>query len=277
MAETRVSERRSRLRRLLIWACALIAVYVALAYILLPLAWSHYEHQPKLATAPMVTRTAQDIPGDALNVGLAGSRENVVRAMHAAGWFPADPITLKTSIEIIGSVVLDRPYESAPVSPLYYQGRKQELAYEKPAGKSADRRHHVRFWQVLEQGQEGRPVWLGSVTFDRGVGLSHYTGAVTHHIAPDIDAERDGLIGDLVKAGMVEALYQVTGVGPTLNGRNGEGDRYYTDGEIHFARLVQDGKKTATPPVTLDSPALVDLKDQLWNAAKNALPGSTSN
>jgi len=40
---------------------------------------------------------------------------------------------------------------------------------------------------------------------------------------------------------------------------------------------VQDGKKTATPPVTLDSPALVDLKDQLWNAAKNALPGSTSN
>ena len=41
-----------------------------------------------------------------------------------------------------------------------------------------------------------------------------------------------------MKAEIVEALYQVTGVGPTLNGRNGEGDRYYTDGEIHFARLV---------------------------------------
>jgi hypothetical protein len=273
MAQTQLSERRSRLRRLLIWACAIVALYVALAYVLLPLAWSHYEHQPKLATAPMVTRTGQGIPGDPLNVGLAGSREDVVRAMHAAGWFPADPVTLKSSIEIVGSVVLDRPYHSAPVSPLYYQGRKEDLAYEKPSGKSADRRHHVRFWQVLEQGEEGRPVWLGAVTFDRSVGLSHYTGAVTHHIAPDVDAERDGLIADIVKAEMVEALYQVTGVGPTLNGRNGGGDLYYTDGEIHFARLVPHGKKTAAPPAVLASPPIVQLKDQLWNAAKNALPG----
>ena len=79
-------------------------------------------------------------------------------------------------------------------------------------------------------------------------------------------------MADLVKAGMVEALYQVTGVGPTLNGRNGEGDRYFTDGEIHFARLVPGGQKTTAPPKVLDSPAVVDLKDRLWNAAKNALP-----
>ena len=52
------------------------------AYVILPLAWTHYEHQPKLAAAPMVTRTAQGIPGDALNVGLVGTREDVVRAMH---------------------------------------------------------------------------------------------------------------------------------------------------------------------------------------------------
>ena len=73
---------------------------------------------------------------------------------------------------------------------------------------------------------------------------------------------------------MVEALYQVTGVGPTLNGRNGEGDRYYTDGEIHFARLVPGGLKATAPPRVLDPPALVQFKDQLWDAAKNALPGS---
>ena len=38
-----------------------------------------------------------------------GVNEDVLRAMHEAGWFPADPITLRTSIEIVGSVVLDRP------------------------------------------------------------------------------------------------------------------------------------------------------------------------
>ena len=38
-----------------------------------------------------------------------GVNEDVLRGMHEAGWFPADPITLRTSIEIVGSVVLDRP------------------------------------------------------------------------------------------------------------------------------------------------------------------------
>ena len=272
MAEADLSRHRSRWSRAVVAGGALVFVYILFAYLILPLAWSHYEHQPRLAAAPMVTRTAQGIPGDPLNVGLAGAREDVVLAMHQAGWFPADPVTLKSSVEIIGSVMLDRPYHAAPVSPLYYQDRKEDFAFEKPSGASADRRHHVRFWLALDKGEEGRPVWLGAVTFDRSVGLSHYTGAVTHHIAPDIDAERDGLMDDLVKAQMVEALYQVTGVGATLNGRNGGGDRYFTDGEIHFARLVPGGEKRPMPPAILDSPALVQMKDQLWTAAKNALP-----
>src|ERR1700709_152978 len=188
---------------LLIAATAAIA-YFALAYILLPMLWAHHEREPGLASLPMVTRTGAGIPGDALNVGLVGVKEDVVQAMHAANWFPADAITLRTSIEIVGSVVLDRPYRDAPVSPLYYQGKKEQLAFEKPDGKSADKRHHVRLWQVLEKGEDGRPVWLGSITFDRGVGLSHDTGQVTHHIAPDIDAERDLLMRDLRAAGMVQ-------------------------------------------------------------------------
>lgn len=96
--------------------------------------------------------------------------------MHAAAWYPADPITLRSSVKIIGSVVLRRPYRGAPVSSLHYQGWRDDLAFEKPVGQSADRRHHVRFWEVLQQGEEGRPVWLGSATFDRDVGLSRYTG-----------------------------------------------------------------------------------------------------
>src|SRR6266702_4563328 len=93
---------------------------------------------------------------------------------------------VRTSFESVGSVVLDRPYHDAPVSPLYYNGKKEQLAFEKPDGSSADKRHHVRLWLVLEKATDGRPVWLGSVTFDRGVGLSHDTGQVTHHIGPDI-------------------------------------------------------------------------------------------
>jgi len=248
-----------------------IAAYLMVAYLLLPTIWKHYEYQSGLAGQPMVTHTAQGMPGDAINVGLVGTREDVTRAMHEAGWYPADPITLKSSIEIIGSVLLKRPYRDAPVSPLYYDGRREDLAFEKPVGESADRRQHVRFWQVLAIGEEGRPVWLGSVTFDRDVGISHYTGAVTHHIAPDIDATRDALIGDLVAAHMVTAIYQVGGVGPTLYARNGEGDPYYTDGEVKVARLVVDDEKSMAAPQMLPPPSLVEIKDAMWRAGQSAL------
>jgi LssY C-terminus len=246
-------------------------VYFLLAYVVLPALWKHHEHEPGLASLPMVTRTGTGIPGDPLNVGLVGSRDDILRAMDAASWFPADPITLRTSLEIVGSVVLDRPYHAAPVSALYYQGKKEQLAFEKPDGRSADRRHHVRLWQVLDKGTTGRPVWLGAATFDRGVGLSHYTGQVTHHIGPDIDAERDLLMRDLGEAGMVEALFQISGIGPTLFGRNGGGDRYYTNGEIDIASLVVDGIKRTDPPATLPPPPLIALRDQLWRNVRDAV------
>ena len=116
-------------------------IYGMTAYVVLPRAWTHYEHQKGLAGLMMVTRTSQDIPGDPINVGLVGTRDDVLCAMHAAGWYPADPITFRSSVEIAGSVVLRRPYQDAPVSNLYYDGRRQDLAFEKPVGKSADQRH----------------------------------------------------------------------------------------------------------------------------------------
>jgi hypothetical protein len=261
----------ARGRRWLIIFGTAVALYLVMAYIVAPALWTHHEREPGLANLPMVTRTADGIPGDALNVGLIGDTQDITRAMHAAVWFPADPITLRTSVDIIGSVVLDRPYRDAPVSPLYYDGKKQQLAFEKPDGRSADRRHHVRLWQVLERDASGRPVWLGSITFDRGVGLSHDTGQVTHHIGPNIDAERDLLMRDLRAAGMVEAFFQISGTGPTLLARNGEGDPYYTDGEIHIARLVVNGDKATEPPATLPPPPLIALKDRVWHSVSSAI------
>jgi hypothetical protein len=253
-----------RLRRALVIVAAAVGAYVLLAYVVLPWAWRHYEHQPGLATLGMVTKTGDGIPGDPLNVGLVGAKADVVCAMHAAGWYPADPITLKTSLEIIGSVLLDRPYRDAPVSHLYYDGRRQDLAFEKPIGTSAARRHHVRFWQALADGAEGRPVWLGAATRDAGVELSRDTGQVTHRIAADIDAERDLLVSGLRDAKVIEATYQVAGIGPTLNGRNGGGDRYFTDGEIDMARLVKTCSERVEMPARLDSPLAVKAKNHVW-------------
>jgi LssY C-terminus len=131
---------------------AVISIYVLVSYLIMPATWARIEHEPGLTKRAMVTSTAQGIPGDAINVGLIGTREDVVSAFHAAGWYPADPITLRTSLEIIGSVLLDRSYKEAPVSPLYFDGRREDLAFERAAGTSADRRQHVRLWLVLQNG-----------------------------------------------------------------------------------------------------------------------------
>lgn len=134
-------------RKALKWIVVIAACYGVLAYIVLPRLWSHYERQPGLASHAAVTTTTAGIPGDPLNVGFVGSKADVILALHRAGWYPADPITLKSSLEIAGSVVFDRPYKEAPVSTLLYEGRKQDMAFEKPIGGSADRRNHVRIWR----------------------------------------------------------------------------------------------------------------------------------
>jgi len=252
-------------RPLIVALAALLALYAGLAYEVAPAFWRHYERQPALATRTMTTTTAIGLAGDALNVGLEGSRDEVLCAMRAAGWRPADPITFRSSFQIADSVLLRRAYPTAPVSDLYYDGRRQDLAFEKAAGISPKERHHVRFWLVLAKGDSGAPLWLGSATFDRSVGVSRYTGQVTHHVAPDIDAERDLLSHDLAAAGVVEAAYWVTGVGPTVFARNGGGDPYFTDGEIAVSRLSPGCQTVQVTPSTLAPPPAV--------AAKNAAFG----
>ncbi|MGO4741114.1 LssY C-terminal domain-containing protein [Bosea sp. 2KB_26] len=261
---TSTGEVRRKRRAAKLLAATLI-LYLGISYLILPAVWTRIEHEPELSTRTMLTANAQGIPGDPINVGLIGTRDDVVRAFHAAGWYPADPVTLRTSLEIIGSVLLDRPYKTAPVSPLYFEGRREDLAFERPAGTSADRREHVRLWQALANGTDARPVWLGSATFDSGVTLSRDTGQVTHRIAPNIDEERNRLIDGLNSARMVVGIDQMKGIGPMLTGRNAEGDPYYSDGEIWIARLVIAGGEAAKPAETTAPPPLIQLKDAAFS------------
>ncbi len=235
-------------RRALAVVATIAAAYLLVAYLVAPGAWRHYERQRGIADLGARTVTAQGILGDVINVGVEGSQDDLMCAMAVAGWSPSDPVTLMSSLKIAGSVVFHRPYRRAPVSPLFFDGRRQDLAFEKPSGLSAGTRHHVRFWKALDAGDDGRPVWLGAAVFDDGVGISHYTGQITHRTAPGIDAERDFLIQDLIDAKRVAKTYSVSGVGPTLFGRNGGGDPFYTDGEIAFADLAPRCATREAPP-----------------------------
>jgi hypothetical protein len=259
-------------RRHLILAAGGFALIVVIGvYAALPIAWEHHEHHRGFAGRPMVTRTKQGIPGDPINFGLVGSPAEVTCAFNAAGWQAAHPVTMRSSFAIVGSVALRRPYPAAPVSPLFYQGRKEDMAFERAEGRSADRRHHVRLWRLAGGDSDpARPLWLGSDSFDRGVGFSHYTLRVTHHIDPDLDAERDALAAALAAAGHVAGDFQVSGVGPTVNGRNGGGDPYFTDGEVEIERLGAGCAARASPatPAHEYSPWPVRLRTFVWRLAR---------
>jgi hypothetical protein len=213
-----------------------VPAYAGLAYVVVPAAWSRYERSLPERGALGVSYTAERIPADPLNVALVGTRGEIVAAMRAAGWAEADGITFASSVRDAGSVFLDRAYPSAPVSTHYLWNRPQDLAFEQTVGRSARRRHHVRFWQTRAR-DGGRPVWIGATTYDRSVGLSRFTGELMHHIDGLVDEEREKLFSDLGRALRLESSERIGRFRPAGCGVNGGGDPYQTDGALLFGRL----------------------------------------
>jgi hypothetical protein len=229
-----VAEAQRRRRRVARWRMVLwlLVAWAVAAYLLVPWIWKvYFRHHRAFADVQRVTHTADGHPGDPLNIGLVGTEAQIIRAMTAAGWYPADPITFRSSVRIVADSVFRRPDDEAPVSALYLFGRKQDLAFEQPVGDSPRQRHHVRFWRSEEQ-ESGRPLWLGAATFDERVGLSYTTGEVTHHIGPDVDAERNRIANELEKADWAQEVYWIDGFHHRLEGRNGGGDPWRTDGRL---------------------------------------------
>ena len=205
---------------------ALVLLWLVLAYGELPHLWSKHEHKKIGRSDEIVSYTSQDIPADPINLRIIGDAGSVRCAFLRGGWSMADPLSAKSALGIVASVLLSRPYPQAPVSSLYFQDRLQDVAYEKDEGGSAHRRHHVRLWQVAPN------QWLGAATYDRGVGLALFTLQVTHHIGSDVDAERDALGAMLQNSGAHSLATQRSRIPPHQWQRNGGGDRYITDGLI---------------------------------------------
>ncbi len=226
-------KRRSRWKRATLFLSVVLVAYLVVAYLLLPDLWKRYTHKhPSLEDLPGVTYTADGIPADPINVALIGTKAEIMKIMLAAGWYPADKLTLRSSLEIAKASVLKREYDDAPVSSEYLFGRKQDLAFEQAVGDNPRHRHHVRFWESDKRDPDGRPVWLGAAIFDKRVGLSRTTGQITHETAPDVDAERDKLFDDLKKTGDLAEFLVVPGFHQVREGRNGEGNPWYTDGDL---------------------------------------------
>jgi hypothetical protein len=229
----------SRRKKIIALIVSVIVIWAAAAYLVAPILWKWYARRhPSFEDLPGVTYTADGIPADPINAALIGTKSEVVKIMHAAKWYPADPLTLRSSLKIAEASVLKREYNDAPVSSEFLFGRKQDLAFEQALGDNPRHRHHVRFWESDKHDADGRPVWIGAAIFDKRVGLSRTTGQITHETAPDVDAERDKLFDDLKSTGNLEDFFVIQGFHKVLKGRNGEGNPWYTDGSLYVGVIT---------------------------------------
>ncbi len=249
---------------------------IALVFFLIPIIGNHLYaddlfSSDLLTNYPVKTVKANKRDGDPINIALVGSKAEIIDSMIKAGWSEADPLTVRTLSHEVESVIVKKQYACAPVSALYLFGRKQDLAFEQVVGHSPRQRHHVRFWRSTDNRINNREVWFGAATFDTKVGLSKFNHEITHHIDPDIDLERNKIVTNLSGVGKVKEIYNMEGIGLTIIARNGEGDPYFTDGEITVVLLAEENNIVSTAPVTFSNPKSTKAKKYFWGVIKKGL------
>lgn len=183
----------------------------------------HVGHLPRFS-ATLNGRTQAPV-----SMVFLGTAVELLETFLAAEWHIADRVTPGTALKAFGRGVLNRPYPSAPVLPVFMDGRLHTLAFQRhEQGTSSRHRHHARWW-LTDFTCEGVPVWVATASFDAGVGISRLFPLPIHHIDPDIDAERDYIVRSLVETGLVQVTQEVRITEP-MTGKNAAGDRFFTDG-----------------------------------------------
>lgn len=257
----------------------IIFFFALLALVRILLTWRrlhHASHAGRAVSAqvssggmPLTTFNRYGGEGDPINMEFCATNGQIGAAFASAGWYRADELGFITSARISVDSVLGRSYTTAPVSNLYLFGRKEDLAFERP-GHNVRQRDHIRLWQTSRNGDDGRPIWIGSATKDIKVELSKTNYLPTHGIAPNLDDERELVVSELAQTGFVIGDTTTPGFGKETHGFNGGGDPYSTDGQV--ATLTLANIKTTPLATQVRSPLIAGIVKNLSTFIRNRLP-----
>lgn len=162
-------------------------------------------------------------------------------AMIRAGWTEARKPSPAALGDALWALIVNRPDPNAPVTPYFWNGQPNDLAFERPVASAGSdlgpvRRHHVRLWDTKATLPDGAGLWVAAASFDDGLDRN-----LLHHIAPDLDAERDLLAADLAfdpAGALVRAVALPSLGGGPLRGISVAGDPWFTDGKLRVLRLM---------------------------------------
>jgi hypothetical protein len=235
---------------------AVLITYVIAAYILIPAALRVVRIFFSPRHLPLYSVTPDGFASDPLNVGIIGTREQLIKAMKASGWYEADEKAPHNILRQALSILLDREYLTAPMSNLYLFGRKQDIGFEIPIEGGRGHRHHVRFWATRFEDNNplsaksihwyerkskhggGRLLWLGAASKDIGLAFIRHNVQITHMIHPDTTQERMLIIDGLQRTGLVENVQNITLREPYALRNRAIGGHLRTDGVLRVATLA---------------------------------------
>ncbi len=175
--------------------------------------------------------------GDAVNVALIGTEQQVRDAFARSGWFAVDADRNTAILHGLLSTLNREPYREVPMSSLYLFGRTQDLSFARgDTLRIAAERHHVRLWKT-EYVIGGEPLWLGSATFDNGFEHDSRNGRITHSIAPAIDEEREFIRESFASSGSYSSGAYVTPALPVREATTATGASFHSDGKMLVLQL----------------------------------------
>ncbi|MFL6450877.1 MAG: LssY C-terminal domain-containing protein [Bryobacteraceae bacterium] len=169
-------------------------------------------------------------PSDLVNVLFSGSREEMDRAFHAAGWDQAERKSPVSLYRMYHALTRRIGYKRAPMNALTLNGVPSEFVYQKSLD-TVQKRHHVRLWKV----QYTADAWLGAAAEDTGFRFkrAHWT----HSTAPKIDNERGKVVNDLAFTGCLDAAELMSRHSPDLLQDPKSKQLISTDTDIAVVRL----------------------------------------
>lgn len=220
------------------------AVGAAIVLILSTAASAAAASLPNPPWSGLPTRTSvhpNSSPGDPVNIGLEGTRDQILAAFSKIGWRKADPLSPRDDLRLATAALHHGSYPSAPVSNLYLFGRAEDFAVEHELGW-VGRRDHARFWDTGKQDTvTHRELWIGDCSRDIAIKIIHKHGVrvgTTHRIDGHLDVERDLIAKEMQSAKEVQVVVSEPGIGHVANLRNGTGDQLYTDGKADVIVLT---------------------------------------
>jgi hypothetical protein len=235
---------------------AIFVTYVLAAYVLIPAVIRLWRiiHPPK--HLPLYCVTPDGFASDPLNIGVIATRHQLIEAMEKAGWYKADHHNLKNVVRETLCTIYGWSYKHAPVSSLFLFGRKQDLAFQVPIGKSPANRHHVRFWAATyDEGDKPLDVhaihwhnrnahvrndkllWVGAASLDVGVSYIKHNFQLTHMIDPDTNKERRLIVRNLRTTGLIDKVERVKLEEPYRLINRVVNGYLHTDGRMAIVRL----------------------------------------